>query len=82
MSKRSWVKDEDGKAIAIRETSDDGRTSWLYEVDDSISGVLLNDAKGSCIEVQEHHEDGSSDAYEYDGSILNDLFHKGKGKHK
>jgi len=71
MSKKEWVDKEH-----YRITSDDGRTSWLYKAD---GGLLGPD---SCIEIAEHHKDGKTDAYEVDNSIIGQLFHGGKGKHK
>jgi hypothetical protein len=34
------------------------------------------------LEVAEHHEEGTTDAYEHDDFISGELFHGGKGKHK
>lgn len=56
-----------------RVTTDDGRKSYLYETDGW---------SDHCIEVADHHEDGTTDAYEVDSSISGVFFHDGKGKHK
>jgi hypothetical protein len=77
MANTSYVRDPSGEITHIRETSEDGGTSWLYEVSNSIWG-----GKGGCVEVAEHHEDGTTDAYEYDGGIIGSLFGGGKGGHK
>ena len=82
MAKEVWERDASGKYTGIRITSDDSRTSWLYEVDETVTGILLHGAKGKCTEVAEHHEDGTTDAYEHDDSLIGQLFYGGKGKHK
>ncbi|MBI2115569.1 MAG: hypothetical protein HYT85_10865 [candidate division NC10 bacterium] len=82
MGKETYVRDESGKATHVRVTSDDGRTSWLYEADNSISGQLFHSGRGKCVEVAEHYPDGTTRAYEHDGSILGELFSGGKGKEK
>lgn len=82
MSKTSYVKDSNGNVTHVRETSDDHRSSYLYEYDDSISGQLLNDGKGSCVEVTEHNPNGTSDSYEADDSLWGQIFGGGKGSHK
>jgi len=56
-----------------RETSDDGRRSYLYETNGFVSNLE---------EVADHHKDGTTDAYEADNSILGCLFHGSKGNHK
>jgi len=81
VGKEEYVRDPSGKVTHIRDTSDDGRTSWLYEVNQGL-GLLISGPKGPCVEVAEHHEDGTTTAYEYDGSIIGMLFHGGKGKRK
>ena len=68
IGKESWV-DKDH----YRVTSDDGRTSWLYKTDGWFS---------HCVEVTEHHGDGTTDAYKHDDSVIGQLFHGGKGAHK
>lgn len=68
MGKESWVD-----SSHVRVTSDDGRESYLYEVDGW--------GNRTCEEVTEHHKDGTTDAYEH-GGIIDDLFWGGKGNHK
>lgn len=65
---REWVDKNH-----YRDTIDDGRKSYLYESDG------LN---SHCVEVADHHKDGTTDAYKADNSILGSLFHGGKGEHK
>lgn len=43
-----------------RTTSDDGKTSHLYK----FNGVFSSD---TCVEIAEHHSDGTTDAYEVGG---------------
>lgn len=69
--KKSWVDDN-----TYRVTSDDGKRSWLYESD---GNPLSPDV---CTEVADHNEDGTTDAYEYDGGIFADLFFGSKGSKK
>lgn len=66
---KHWVDDSHYRVV-----SDDGRTSYLYEV----SGILCN---SHCVEITEHHSDGTTDAYEV-GGVLDSIFNGGKGKHK
>ena len=73
MSQESRVKDENGTTTHVRSTSDDGKTSYLYEV-----GTF---GGRTCVEIAEHHKDGTTDAYK-PGGILDALFHGGKGEHK
>ena len=79
---RSYIKNESGKVTGVRETSKDGRKSWTYEPDNSISGSLFGNGKGKCVDVTDHHKDGNSTSYEPDNSILGSLFGGGKGKRK
>lgn len=58
-----------------RDTSDDGKTSYLYK-----DGSLIS--PDTCIEVADHHSDGTTTAYKYDGGFLNSLFHGGRGEKK
>ena len=67
MAEKEWVDDRHYRVV-----SDDGRKSYLYETDGWSSW---------CVEVAEHHEDGTTDAYEH-GGIIDDMFWGGKGKHK
>ncbi len=69
MSGREWVD-----SSHYRDTSDDGSSSYLYEVDDS--------GLSHCTEVADHHQDGTTDAYEVDSSGLGSLLSGGKGEHK
>ena len=50
------VRQDDG---SVRVVSENGRKSWLFE-SEGLFGDLNN-----CIEVADHHEDGTTDAYEY-----------------
>ena len=68
MSKKEWVDDNH-----YRETSDDGRRSYLWE---------SNGWSSNLEEVAEHHKDGTTDAYEADNSIIGSVFHGSKGNHK
>jgi hypothetical protein len=68
-SEKHWVDDNHYRLV-----SDDGKTSYLYEV----SGIL---ATSTCVEITEHHSDGTTDAYET-GGLLDSIFNGGKGKHK
>ncbi len=70
-SERHYVDDNHYRTV-----SDDGKTSWLYEHDGGLWG------SSHCIEVSEHHSDGTTKAYDYDGSFLGSLFHGGKGDSK
>jgi hypothetical protein len=49
-----------------RAVSDDGKRSYLYEV----SGILRT---SHCVEIAEHHSNGTSDAYEV-GGVLDSIF--------
>ena len=64
MAEKNWVDNEHYRVV-----SDDGKTSYLYKAD---GGLFHPD---SCIEIAEHHEDGTTDAYEVDNSILGGLLH-------
>ncbi|MCL4836777.1 MAG: hypothetical protein KJ058_02270 [Thermoanaerobaculia bacterium] len=61
---------------SYRVVSDDGRTSWLYEVE---SGLLF-DTK-TCIEVAKHYEDGTTVAYE-PPDVIDTLLGPGHGPRK
>ena len=67
MSEKHWIDDEHYRVV-----SDEGDKSWLYKAD---GGLWFPD---SCIEVAEHHSDGTTDAYEYDGSFMSSQFYGGK----
>ncbi|MFN3313305.1 MAG: hypothetical protein ACK46Q_07545 [Hyphomonas sp.] len=64
---KSWVDNNH-----YRTTSDDGKTSYLYE-----AGFWSD----TCVEIAEHHSDGTTDAYEV-GGVLDSLFNGCKGDHK
>jgi hypothetical protein len=64
---RSWVDDNH-----YRDTSEDGKTSYLYE-----AGTFSD----TPVEIAEHHSDGSTTAYEV-GGILDSIFNGGKGDQK
>ncbi len=69
MSKKVNVDDDHFRIV-----TDDGRMSWLYEKDGNFD---------RCIEVAEHNQDGTTDAWEYDnGTIVNFLFNNSKGEKK
>jgi hypothetical protein len=57
----------------VRVTSDDGRRSYLYETDG---------CSRHCVEIADHHPDGTTRAYEVDMSLVSGLFHDCKGKEK
>jgi hypothetical protein len=60
MSDKNWV-DKDH----YRVTSEDGSKSWLYEASkDMFLGI------DHCIEVADHHSDGTTDAYEYKPTLF------------
>lgn len=59
----------------FRETDDDGTKSWLYEKENWFS-------KPVCIEVTDHHEDGTSTSYKYDGSLFPGAINGGRGGKK
>jgi hypothetical protein len=67
MSKESWVDNDH-----VRRTSDDGRESYLYKVDDFGE---------TCVEVTKNHSDGTTESYE-PGGIIDSLFGDGTGKKK
>lgn len=68
-SEKHWVDNNHYRTV-----SDDGKTSYLYEV----SGILDT---SHCVEITEHHADGTTDAYEV-GGVLDSIFNGGKGAHK
>lgn len=81
MSKKVFVEDDKGNITHVREVSSDGRTSWLYKADTSVGGQLLRGGKGELVEVDDHHKDGTTTAYEADNSLLGSLSGS-KGKRK
>lgn len=58
-----------------RVVSDDKRTSYLYEY----GGLISPDR---CVEIAEHHKNGTTDAYEVDNSIVGLFLYGGKGAKK
>lgn len=66
---KHWVDDNHYRIV-----SHDGETSYLYEV----SGIW---GSSHCVEMADHHSDGTTDAYEV-GGVLDSLFNGGKGEHK
>lgn len=79
---KSYVKDNNGKTTHIRETSDDGKRSYLYEADSSIAGHFLTDGKGKLVELADHKPTGETKAYEPATGIIGTLLFGGKGKPK
>lgn len=53
--------------------TDDGKESWLYESD----GI-----SDTCVEVADHHDDGTTTAYEHSNSVFDGLFSGGRGTKK
>lgn len=82
MTKETIIKNENGVAVAIRETSDDGRRSVLYEYTNDIVSAFVNKHRGKPIEIADHNEDGTTTAYEYDNSLLTAITDNHKGKKK
>jgi hypothetical protein len=76
MSTKSW--DENGY---LRVTSDDGRRSYLYEPPETFIGKLFG-GHGDCIEVADHHKDGTTTAYEFESGFFNEIFNAGRGELK
>jgi hypothetical protein len=68
MVKEAWVD-----STHVRVTSEDGRTSYLYEID-SYGGK-------NCTETAERRADGSTDS-ETSSRALDDLFWGARGRHK
>ena len=82
MADESIISDENGKPTHIRETSDDGRKSTLYEYDDGLLSDLFGTNKGAPVERTDHHADGTTDAYEYDGGFFAGLLNDNRGAKK
>ena len=70
-SEKQWVDENH-----YRVTSDDGKTSWLYEADGGFFGP------DTCVEVADHHGNGTTTAYEYEYGLLNNLVDGGRGTEK
>lgn len=66
MSEKKWVDDKHYRVV-----SEDGKESYLYEAD---GGLFHPD---SCVEIAKHHEDGTTDAYTVDKSLLGWIFGDG-----
>ena len=64
---KSWIDDDH-----YRVTDDDGRRSYVYEFG------FFGD---TCVEIADHHEDGTTTAYEV-GGVLDSIFNDGKGDPK
>jgi hypothetical protein len=61
-------RDENGY---LRVTNADGTRSYLYEPPKGfLEGIFIG--HGSCIEVADHHKDGTTTAYEYDPGLFDD----------
>lgn len=82
MSKESIIRDDDGNPTHIRVTTDDGSRSILHEYDDSNLAGLIGDRKGERVEIADHNEDGTTDAYEYDNSLTSGLSGDHRGEQK
>jgi len=82
MGKQQFVRDDRGRITHIRETSPDDRTSWLYEVDNSVAGQFFHGGKGRCVEVADHHGDGTTTAHEASEGMLDELLLGGRGRPK
>jgi hypothetical protein len=82
VTEKSYLKDQKGNITHIRETATDGRTSKLYEFSHDSYDTIFRESKGKLVEVTEHHEDGTTDAFEPDESSYGQIFGGGKGKHK
>lgn len=59
----SWVEDENGNTIGVRETTDDGRKSYFYPAEDGFWGPKKTSFYPT--EVARHWDDGTTDAWEY-----------------
>ncbi len=81
MAKEEYVRDESGNITHIRVTSDDGRTSYLYKANDSVSALVIG-AKGELVEVAEHNEDGTTVAHKADNSVSGWLLRGARGERK
>jgi hypothetical protein len=70
-NKKEWVDREH-----YRVTTEGGRRSYLYKAN---LGLFSSD---TCVEVADHHSNGTTDAYEPDTSIIGGLFNGCRGKKK
>ena len=71
MSDKHWVDSDHYRTV-----SEDGKTSYLYKAD---GGLFFPD---TCVEIAQHHSDGTTDAYEPDTSITGLFLHDCLGKKK
>lgn len=71
MSDKHWTDKNHYRVV-----SDDGSKSWLYEADGGLFGP------DTCKEVADHHDDGTTTAYEHEPGIISSLFYDGKGAEK
>jgi hypothetical protein len=69
MGDKHWVDNNHYRTV-----SDDGKTSYLYEV----TGIF---GTSHCTEIAEHHSDGTTTAYEV-GGLLDSIFNSDKGSRK
>jgi hypothetical protein len=67
MAKEAWMD-----STHVRVTSEDGTTSYLYEVDSL--------GERTCTEIVERKPDGTTDAY-IPARALDDLFWGSRGRH-
>lgn len=82
MPNRTVVNGDDGRPTHIRETTDDGRQSTLYEYDNSLWSHITGNHQGSPVEVADHNRDGSTEAFEYDNSIISQITGNHRGGRK
>ena len=69
-----------GIPLTFGKTSEDGRTSTLYEYDGDIGSKLWGH-KGKPVEVTENYADGETTVYEYDDNLGSGWWgHRGKRK--
>lgn len=70
-----WAKSWDENGY-MRETNEEGTVSYLYEPTKGFFETLTK-SHGRCIEVADHHKDGTTTAYEYKPGLFNN-----RGKRK
>lgn len=56
----------------VRVVSDDGSSSRVYDTSDN----------WRCVEVADHHSNGTTEAFEYSGNPLSALFNGSRGEPK
>lgn len=71
VSEKHWVDSNHYRTV-----SEDGSRSYLYEANGGLFGV------DSCVEISEHHSDGTTQAYEPDMSLGGLFLNDGLGKKK